>query len=106
MERDQIAKAIKLYLDENYKNHITLSTITENFFISHSTACHYFKEEYSTTIKAYINKKRATEAKRLIESGILPTAVCTKLGFDNYTTFYRVYKSHFGVSPNNKKSQD
>jgi YesN/AraC family two-component response regulator len=60
MERDQIAKAIKLYLDENYKNHITLSTITENFFISHSTACHYFKEEYSTTIKAYINKKRAT----------------------------------------------
>ena len=102
MDKREIARAIKEFLDENYKNNITLHMISEKLFISHSTVCHYFREVYGTTIKQYINTKRALEAKRLIEIGVSPTVVCEKLGFYNYTTFYRIYKKQFGFSPSNK----
>ena len=41
-------------------------------------------------------------AQREILSGKNPTKLYEKYGFNDYSSFYRAYKSHFGLSPSEK----
>lgn len=93
---------IKTFIDENYKGSISIKVIADNFFISPSTACQYFKNDYNISIKKYINEKRMLEAKKLIEKGENFKSISSQLGFKNYSTFFRAYKKHFGASPSKK----
>lgn len=98
-----LSAEIMKYINANYKDDINLNTIAKEFFISVSTACHYFKEDFGVSIKQYIIEKKMAEAKMLIDAGQKTQDVCAKLGFDNYSTFFRAYKKHFGVSPKGKE---
>lgn len=94
-----LSSSIKSYLNENYKNNPSIKEIAEHFFVSVSTACHCFKADFGISIKKYLTEKKMAEARSLIEKGEKPKKVCQNLGYDNYTTFYRNYKKHFGFSP-------
>ena len=101
----ELSANVMRYINENYKNKLRLADIANTFFVSVSTVCHYFKSDYGISIKQYIVKKRVTEAKKLIDEGMPAQAVCEKLGYERYTTFYRNYKDFFGVSPGGRNSK-
>ncbi len=102
MRKTELSLAIKNYLNENYQNNPSIDEIAQRFFVSVSTACHCFKSDFGMGIKQYLIEKKMDEAKKLIESGEKPKKVCKKFNYENYTTFYRNYKKHFGVSPSEK----
>lgn len=98
-ELDSFALEIINYINENYKENITLTDISNHFFISVSSLCHIFKENFGISIKKYIIEKRMSEANLSIRRGNKPQEVANLFGFSNYSTFYREYKKHFGFSP-------
>ena len=47
----------------------------------------------------YIKRKKILLAGELIASGTKPTAAAQKLGFAEYSTFFRLYKKYLGKTP-------
>ncbi len=89
------------YIDKNSDKPITLAHLSKIFFLSESHISHLFKATLNTSAKQYINQKRIHFANSLLVAGSHPMQVAERCGFDNYSTFYRLYKSIFGVTPKN-----
>ena len=93
------------YINENLTNDLTLDIICDHFFISKSHINRKFKKIIGTTVWEYIITKRLLLAKELLKNHVLPTEVYLECGFKDYSTFFRAYKSKFGVSPKNDSYQ-
>ncbi len=94
--------AILEYIDANICKPITLEDISKNTYISQSTISHKFIREMKTTVKQYILQKKMAYADDLIQSGENPTEVSLRIGYGNYSNFYRIYKKFYGKSPSGK----
>ncbi len=91
----RVAKYINLSLEKN----ICLDKLAQKFFVSKYHLCRAFKTYSGTTVHAYINHKRILHAKRLIESGMTASHVAERVGFGDYSAFYRAYLKVVGKSP-------
>ena len=93
-----VDKAID-HIDENLTTPISITQICEELYIAKSHLHHLFKKHLGITPKQYLISKRLILAQREIYSGKKPTEVYTKLGFNDYSAFYRDFKKFFGYSP-------
>lgn len=73
--------------------------ISEEFHLSQAQMYRIFREYTGTTIWNYVRTKRLISAQILIQNGELPASASVKCGFEDYSTFFRAYKRHFGHSP-------
>lgn len=87
------------YINLNLSGELNLDTICDRFFISKSHINRKFKKLVGTTVWEYITTKRLMLAKEFLQNGVSPTDVYLKCGFKDYCTFFRAYKTKFGVSP-------
>ncbi len=53
-------QAIKDYLDENFKNRISLDDLAGSFYLNKYYLMKLFKDRYGMTINAYLNQARVT----------------------------------------------
>lgn len=90
---------IVAYINDNLFEHIDLSVICQRFYISKTQLNRKFRKLIGTTVWEYITTKRLLQAKALLQKGTQPNQVYLKCGFNDYTSFYRAYKLHFGVNP-------
>lgn len=97
-EKDRAAAIIK-YINANLSSELSLDVLAERFYISKVHLNRIFKQSTGTTVWEYITIKRLFLAKELINAGTQPGDVCLQCGFRDYTTFFRSYKKHFGISP-------
>ena len=97
-DKDRAAPIIK-YINSNLTNELSLDILSERFYISKAHLNRIFKQSTGTTAWEYITIKRLFMAKDMIDSGKQPGDVYQSSGFRDYTTFFRAYKRHFGVSP-------
>ena len=102
-KRDSISGLIE-YINEHLGDGLSLESICDAFHISVSHASRRFKQMTGTSIWDYVKQKRLLLAKELLKKGMNPTRVCEKCGFNEYSSFYRAYKSKFGVSPKDDAS--
>ena len=87
------------YLNE-YHSNITLSELAKNMSRSKSHISHLFKKENGMTIRAYCNKLKLEDARKLLISTDLPiTAIALDVGFNDTSYFIHLFKNQFGVSP-------
>ena len=91
--------SIVQYINDNLTNNISLEDVCNKFHFSKTHLNRKFKEIVGTTVWEYITTKRLYLAKEFLRSGIPPTTVYIKCGFNDYCTFYKSYKNKFGVSP-------
>lgn len=96
-----ISSEIITYINQNITEPMTLETIGKKFYISKSQLNRKFKRMMGSTVWEYIIAKRLILAKELLRHGDAPMTVYTKCGFNDYTSFYRAYKTKFGESPKN-----
>ncbi len=86
-------------INEHYCENIGITEIAARLFVSHSKLSHTFKKELNISVYKYITLKRLLFAQKLIKSGIGASHAAKRCGFCDYSSFYRVYKKHFGTSP-------
>lgn len=87
------------YISSNLNKKITLDELEKNFHINKYYFCHLFKKVTGFTFTEYINFKKISLAKDLLEKGCAINTVCLNLGFEDYSNFYRIFKRIAGVSP-------
>ena len=91
------------YIDGHLQEALNASDVANRFFVSSSWIFHMFKKHLQIPYKQYVNRRKMLHAQQLVQSGTPPTQAALLCGFDEYTTFYRQYKSHYGIAPNADK---
>lgn len=87
------------YINEHLTEHLTIDSLASHFFISKYYMMRLFKSETGYTIGNYITYRRLLLARELITSGTPVTEACFSVGFHDYSTFSRAYKSEFKEPP-------
>lgn len=87
------------YLNENIYRNISLDTLARRFFVSKYYLCRAFKKHNGVSVHGYVNHKRVLYAKQLIEQGETASGAAYKVGFGDYSSFYRAYVKIIGKSP-------
>ncbi|CCU78927.1 Transcriptional regulator, AraC family [Halanaerobium saccharolyticum subsp. saccharolyticum DSM 6643] len=95
----QLAEIIA-YINQNYKNKITLQNIAEKLYISKYYLSHFFKDSTGFTVIEFVNNKRIMEAQKLlIKSSENITDIAVNVGFNSLTHFERTFKKINGITP-------
>lgn len=87
------------FINDHITENITLEDICRYSFLSKSQLNRKFKSITGSTAWEYVTVKRLMLAKELLKKGHRPTAVFLESGFNDYSTFYRAYKTKFQISP-------
>lgn len=98
--RDAQVSEIVQYLNQAFREPLTVQSIAENFLISSSYICRIFKEVTGYRLTEYINFLRVKEAKRkLLETGQKILDISLDCGFGSVAHFGRVFRKITGKSP-------
>ena len=100
-DKNRDMEDIQYDINSNLENDLSIDTIASNFFISKYYLMRKFKSQIGSSIHNYIIQKRLILAKSLISEGLTMSNVCSKCGFNDYSSFVRAFKKVYGVSPSN-----
>lgn len=89
------------YIDDCFKENITLCEVAEKANLTPQAFCRYFKKSTGKTFVSYLNEVRVREACRLLGSDKYNcvSIVAYKSGFNSITNFNRVFRNIIGSSP-------
>ncbi len=100
-----IAEMIKQFVDYNYKNAISLDSLSEQFHYSRYLISRAFAAYTGTPIIKYYNQKRLAYAKEMLFNGASVTEIANELSFSSIYTFSRFFKNAVGCSPSEYKNR-
>ena len=87
------------YVNAHIAEPLSLDAIAGEFYVSKYYLCRAFKRHNGISILGYINGKRVMMARQMIESGEAAAVVSERVGFSDYSTFYRAYRKAYGRAP-------
>jgi AraC-like DNA-binding protein len=88
------------YIENNFKNKITLEQLCSMAHISRFHFCHIFKDITGKPLSEYLNLLRINKAETMLkESELNITEVAAACGFDDANYFSRLFKKYKKVSP-------
>ena len=91
---------IKEYLDQNYREKITLDQLSEQFFINKFYLTRIFKEQFGLSVTNYLLQTRITHAKQLLRfTDLSIEKIGQECGMHDANYFSRMFKKVEGISP-------
>ncbi|MFY0629060.1 MAG: helix-turn-helix domain-containing protein [Flavobacteriaceae bacterium] len=91
--------AIYKYINENFKEHISLDEIASVATMTVPAFCRYFKKVTGKTFTKLVNEYRVVHATKLIsESQMSITDIAYECGFNNFSHFNKLFKEITGKS--------
>ena len=93
-----VEKALS-YIGEHLAEPLTVESIAARFYVSKYYLSHAFTREVGVSVYRYIMMRRLLMARQLLMAGEAAGQVCRSCGFSDYTSFYRAFKSEYGISP-------
>ena len=101
-ERDteaELGRRLINYINDNLFEELSLASISEKIHMSPSQINRVFRALTGTSVYQYILSKRLIVAQDLISKGESAVSASQTCGFRDYSSFYRLYKKRFGISP-------
>jgi YesN/AraC family two-component response regulator len=88
------------YIENHYKEIISLESCAENVGISYAHLSRIFKKETAFSFSEYLNRFRVNKAKMFLVEKKLPIKqIVDETGFANYNYFFKVFKGIEGITP-------
>lgn len=104
-ERPGLLDRVLNYIEENLDKKITLEQVAGHFYVGESTVSAVFRKEMGISFHRCVTQRRLIAAKTAIINGTSLEQVAEQVGFADYSTFYRSFKSEYGISPRQFKTQ-
>ena len=98
-EKPELLEQLLAYIENNMAQKITLAETARHFFISESTISQTFRKKMGISFYQCVTQKRLIASKALIEQNLALEFVAERVGFNDYSSFYRAFKQEFGISP-------
>lgn len=99
-------KRIIEYIDLNYKENISLSTLAEKEYLSNAYLSKFFRKYIGKNFHSYLSNIRLEHAVRdLIYSDLPITEIALNNGFNNENTFFNLFKENYGQTPNSYRKK-
>lgn len=92
------------YLNSHLTEDITLDDLAARFFLNKYYINRAFKKATGTTIMNYLTYRRIILAKQYLLNGDTACEAAEKVGFSDYSAFFRAYKKVLGHSPSTDKN--
>ena len=92
-------KKILSDIDDNFKSIRSLEYFTEKYFISESTLNRLFNTYLHMTPKKYVEAKKLAHSRYLLKSGSTVLSACMESGFSDYSSYIRLFKKRFSITP-------
>ena len=97
---DSLASKMLFYINENFKNDLTLASIAMHFGYTQSYVSRYFKNRFNVTLIRYLTLIKLKNAVMLMHEKKHSITFCAlESGFSSMRTFYRAFSEEFGCSP-------
>lgn len=91
---------VKKYIEEHYKENITLETLSSLVHLNKYYFVHYFTEQFGTSPINYLISRRIEESKHLLESTDYSlSSISQILGFSSPSYFSQTFKRTTNISP-------
>lgn len=105
MTGEEIVQEVKNYIDMRYSEDISLSFISQKYFIHPNYFCRIFRNIIGESFSDYLTRIRMVRAGELLRSsGLKLNRICEIVGYDDPRYFSQVFKRFFGVSPSEYQS--
>lgn len=97
---------ISQYILSNIDKNITLSHLSNIFYISESQIIRLFKKKYNTTPKQFIQQQKINTAKEMLSyTSFDIDTIAHKLGYSDRNNFSTAFSKKVGVAPTQYKKQ-
>ena len=87
------------YVNAHLTEDVSLDALAERFYVNKYHLLRSFKAYAQVTLYQYILQKRINRAKDFLRADTPPAQVCAQCGFHDYSSFYKAFKKHTGMSP-------
>lgn len=94
-----LIQEITLFIDEHLTEDLSLDVLADHVCLSKYYIAHYFKDSLGISIHQYITKKRLQSCSEAIAAGSDITRTFDEYGFRDYSSFYRMFRKEYGMSP-------
>lgn len=94
------------YIDQNYAEDLYLKELADKFHLNFTYTCSLFKKSVSMTFSKYITSLRMGKASEmLINTPLTIDEICTRVGYNDYFYFIKIFKKSFGVTPSQYRKE-
>lgn len=98
-EQASLGERVMAYVDGHLSLPLSLDELARRFFVSKFYLCRSFKAYAGESLHGYRTRRRVESACRLMASGETAASAAWKMGFGDYSAFYRACKKHCGCAP-------
>lgn len=98
-EKPELLERVLSYVEAHLAQPITLADTARYFWVSQSKISQTFRQRLGVSFYRCVTQRRLIEAKSLILQGVPLNEVNGRVGFADYSTFFRAFKREYGIAP-------
>lgn len=99
---EDLVSRVMAYIDRHLTQPILLEETAKRFFVNKYYLCRIFHQRVGVSFVTYLNTKRIAMAQALIAEGVPASEAALRVGYGDYSSFYRAFCKIKGHSPKGK----